>query len=97
MLNLYLIHLDSGLYLLNFSNLECLLSTLYKCISQLFVGVFLSYLYFYVCSSSLLHDNLNRGRSIGCTKPLFEPAEVKICFQPEPKLGCPYKSPLPNV
>ena len=60
-LNVYLIHLDSGLYLLFVSNLECLLSTLYKCFAQLFVGAFLSYIYFDVRSSSLLYDNLNRG------------------------------------
>ena len=59
-LNLYLVHMDSGLYLLYFSNLECLLSTLYKCIAQLFVGAFLSNIYFDV-RSSLLYDNLNRG------------------------------------
>ena len=59
-LNLYLLHMDSGLYLLNFSNLECLLSTLYKYIAQLFVGAFLSYIYFDVRSSFLLYDNLNR-------------------------------------
>ena len=60
-LNLYLVHMDSGLYFLNFSNLECLLSTLYKCIAQLFLGAFLSYIYFDVRSSSLLYGNLNRG------------------------------------
>ena len=60
-LNLYLVHTDSGIYLLDYSNLECLLSTLYKCIAQLFVEAFLSYIYFNVCSSSLLYDNLNRG------------------------------------
>ena len=60
-LNLDLVHMDSGLYLSNFSNLECLLSTLYKFIAQLFVGAFLSYIYFDVRSYSLLYDNLNRG------------------------------------
>ena len=60
-LNLYLVHMDSGLYLINFSNPECLLSTLYKCVAQLFVGLFLSYIYFDVRSSSLLYDNFNRG------------------------------------
>ena len=53
--------MDSGLYLLNVSNLECLLSTLYKCIAQLFVGAFLSYICFDVRSSFLLSDNLIRG------------------------------------
>ena len=53
--------MDSGFYLLNFSILECLLSTLYKCIAQLFVGAFLSYIYFDVRSFSLLYDNLTRG------------------------------------
>ena len=58
-LNLYLVHMGSGLFSLNISNLECLLSILYKCIAQLFVGAFLSYIYFDVRSSSLLYDNLN--------------------------------------
>ena len=53
--------MDSGLYLLNISNFECLLSSLYKCFAQLFVEAFLSYIYFGVLSSSLLYDNLNRG------------------------------------
>ena len=60
-LNLYLVQIDSGLYSLFFSNLECLLSTQYKCIAQLFVRAFLSYIYFDVRSSSFLYDNLNRG------------------------------------
>ena len=53
--------MDSGLCLSNFSNLECLLSTLFKYIVQLFAEAFLSYIYFDVRSSSLLYDNLNRG------------------------------------
>ena len=53
--------MDCGLFLSNFSNLKCLLSTLYKYIAQLFVGAFLSYIYVDVRSSSLLYDNLNRG------------------------------------
>ena len=60
-LNLYHVHMDSGIYLLNFSNFEYLLSTLYKCIAQLFVGAFMSYIYLDVRSSSLLYDNFNRG------------------------------------
>ena len=74
------------LYLLFFSNPECLLSSLYKYIAQLFVGAFLSYIYFDVRSSSLLYDNLNRGPTIDCTKPRFMAAEAM-------NLGCPYKKP----